>query len=196
MERLYHFVGRFKLLYWVPLGAWLLIMAGFLALWTVLMISLHRRIPLEQKRDAALLQRSLKRSRVAFALNLILMLVGLAIIFLVTFVRRESSKHEVILIPLRVLFGLRAPGDFWHVTVMNIVLYVPFSCGFCFLMGQKLTHSVGATILICFIFSITAEALQYFFGSGLAEVDDVLMNTLGSFLGTIPYMLCHRIKGA
>lgn len=148
---------------------------------------------MEQSWESALIQSSLRRTRSAFVLNLVLMLVGLVIILLVTFVRRESSEHRVILIPLRVLFGLKAPRDFWHVTVMNIVLYVPFSCGLCFVIGKKYALPVGATILICFVLALLAEARQYIFGSGLAELDDVLMNTLGAFLGTLPCLITSKI---
>lgn len=121
------------------------------------------------------------------------MLLGLTIILLVTFVRRKSSENQVILIPMRVLFGLRAPGDFWDVTVMNVVLYVPFACGLCFVLGKKYTHPARLTILICFILSFTAEVLQYILDSGWTEVDDVLMNTLGAFLGTLPYMITSKV---
>ena len=195
MFNLYFIAQRFKLLYRILPEQWMLIMVVFLTLWTLLMISLCRRGPEEQRGNPELLQCSLQRSKVAFAMNLILMLVGLTIILLVTFVRRRSSEHQLILIPLRVLFGLRAPRDYWHVTVMNIVLYVPFSCGLCFVMGKKYMHPVGKTILICFILAFVAEILQFVYGSGTAELDDVLMNTFGAFLGTIPYGLCRRVYG-
>ena len=182
------------MLYRIPPVYWLLIMAGFLALWTLLMALLGRRVPVKQSENTTLKQRSLKPNKAAYALNLILMLVGLTIILLVTFVRRGSTVHQVILIPLRVLFGQKAPGDYWQVTIMNLVLYVPFACGLCFIMGKKRLHPVGETILICSILAFVAEALQYALGSGTAEVDDVLVNTLGALLGTVPYMLCRRIN--
>ena len=194
MLNLYYIAQKFKLLYRIPPEYWLLIMTGFLAFWTLLMGFLCRSVPVEQSRNTALLQSSVSRNKLVFALNLALMLVGLTIILLVTFVRRESSVHKVILIPLRVLFGQKAPGDYWQVTIMNIVLYVPFACGLCFAMGKKRPHPVRGTVLICFISAFVAEALQYILGSGTAEMDDVLVNILGASLGTIPYILCQRIK--
>lgn len=195
MNILYRFAGQFLLLYRISPRYWLMIIAVFLILWTLMMALFCRKVPVGSGGSTALMQYSLRRDRAVHALNLVLMLVGLTIIFLVTFVRRESSKHEVILIPLRVLFGLRAPGDYWHVTVMNIVLYVPFSCGLCFVIGKKHTHPACMTVLICFILAFAAEARQYIFGSGTSEVDDVLMNTLGAFLGTLPYVFsCKMIR--
>ncbi len=192
MFNLYDIAQKFKLLYRIPPEYWMLIMTGFLALWTLLMVLLCRRVPAEQSRNTALLQSSVSRNKLVFALNLALMLVGLTIILLVSFVRRESSVHKVILIPLRVLFGQKAPGDYWQVTIMNLVLYVPFACGLCFVMGKKRPYPVKGTVLICFILAFAAEAIQYVLGSGTAEVDDVLVNILGSLLGTVPYVLCRR----
>ena len=196
MNILLYIAQRFKLLYRIPPECWLLIMTGFLAFWTLLMVLLCRSVPVEQSRNTALLQSSVSRNKLVFALNLALMLVGLTIILMVTFVRRESSVHKVILIPLRVLFGQKAPGDYWQVTIMNIVLYVPFACGLCIVLGKKKPHPVRGTVLICFILAFAVEAFQYVLGSGTAEADDVLVNTFGAFLGTVPYMLCRGINDA
>lgn len=178
------------MLYRIPPEYWLLIMTGFLVGWTLLMVLLGRRGPVRQFENAA----STEQKKAAYALNLILMLIGLTIIFLVTFVRRGSPVHQVVLIPLRVLLGQKAPGDYWQVTIMNLVLYVPFACGLCFVLGKKRARPVGEAVLIGFILAFVAEALQYIFGSGTAEVDDVLVNTLGALLGTVPYMLYRRIN--
>lgn len=196
MEEFYHIAGRFLLLYRIPPKYWLLIMAGFLALWTLLMVSLCRWAPVGQSEKPTFLQRVLSWSRVAYVLNRALMMVGFTIILLVTFVRRGSSEHQVILIPLRVLFGQKAPGDYWQVTIMNIVLYVPFACGLCFVMGKKRPCPIRDAVLICFTLAFAAEAIQYVLGSGTAEVDDVLANNLGAFLGTLPYMLFKIINDA
>ena len=129
-------------------------------------------------------------------LNFFLVLVGLAIIVLVTFVRRGSDEHRVVFYPLRVLYGMKAPGDYWQVMIMNLVLYVPFACGLAFCLqrgrGWLRCHPVFVTVLICLLLAVIAEVLQYITGSGLAEVDDVLMNTLGGVLGGMPCHVCCR----
>lgn len=129
-------------------------------------------------------------------LNILLMMLGMIIVLLVSFIRHGSTDHRVILIPLRVLFGQKAPGDYWHVTVMNIVLYVPFACGLVFCLrsgcGWFRHFPAIATVLICFLFSSAVELSQFLLGSGVAEVDDVLMNTLGGAIGTIPYSIICR----
>lgn len=196
MNNLLYIVGRFKLLYRVPPGTWLLIAAGFLVLWTLLMCLLDWRIPPEQSENPGFLRGARWRGRADLAFNLLLTLVGLLIIALVTFVRRGSVEHRVVLYPFRVLYGMKAPGDYWQVTIMNLVLYVPFACGLTFCLehgrGWLGRHLVLATVVICLLLSLLAETLQYITGSGLAEVDDVLINTLGGVFGTIPYLFFRK----
>lgn len=184
------FASQFKLLYRVSPCAWPFIAVGFLLFWALLMRFLDWRVPQEKSMNPRFLRGARWRGRVAFVLNLILTLLGLAVVALVTFVRRGSVEHRVVLYPFRVLYGMKAPGDYWQVTIMNFVLYVPFACGLCFCLercrGWLRQHPALATVMICLLLSLLAEALQYITGSGLAEVDDVLVNTLGAALGTIP----------
>lgn len=191
MDDIFTIYRQFKVLYRVPPVIWLLIAAGFLALWTLLMRLLDWRVPPEQSRNPGFLRSARRRGRAALVLNLFLVLLGLMIIALVTFVRRGSVEHRVVLYPLRVLYGMKAPGDYWQVMIMNLVLYVPFACGLAFCLGRGhgrlWRHPVFATIIICLLLSVLAEVLQFITGSGLAEVDDVLMNTLGACLSTLPY---------
>lgn len=180
----------FMRLYKLP--PWLLFLYSVIALaiWTVMILFLDYR---RESQEYSIKRFKIKQ-KIKLTLNLILMLLGLTIILLETFVRRKSSENQVILIPMRVLFGLRAPGDYWDVTVMNIVLYVPFACGLCFVMEKKCVHPAGLTILICFILALIAEVLQYIFDSGWTEVDDVLMNTFGGVLGTLPFLATTKLK--
>jgi len=135
-------------------------------------------------------------------LNLLLMLAGLAAIVFVTLVRLRSLSHRMVLIPLRPLWGMKVSKSYWHVTVMNIVLFVPFACGLSCLLGVPSVKTgdgnrrrafvrkpARVTILTCLVISVLAEAAQYLFGMGLCEADDVLMNTLGGAIGTIPFCL-------
>lgn len=196
MDNLLYIARQFRMLYRVPPGIWLLIAACFLGLWTLLMHLLDWRIPAEQRENPVFLRSACCRGRASFVLNMLLMLVGLLIIALVTFVRRGSVEHRIVLFPFRVLYGMKAPSDYWQVTIMNLVLYVPFACGLVFCLGRcsgwLRRHPVLATVLICLLLSLLAEVLQYINGSGLAEVDDALVNTLGGALGTIPYLFFRK----
>lgn len=62
----------------------------------------------------------------------------------------------------------------------NIIMFIPF--GFLGWIFPKLNDL--KTLLITFVSSIVIiEALQYFSRLGIFEVDDVLLNTFGVFLG-------------
>lgn len=193
MADIFTIYRQFKVLYRVPPGIWLLIITGFLALWTRLMCLLDWRVPPEQSMNPDFLRSARRRGKIARVLNLFLMLLGLMIIALVTFLRRGSVEHRVVFYPLRVLYGMKAPVDYWQVMIMNLVLYVPFACGlaFCVERGRGWIHCypVSVTVLICLLLAVIAEVLQYITGSGLAEVDDVLMNTLGGVLGGMPCLI-------
>ena len=155
MNSIYSLTGKFLLLYRVSPSTWLLITAAFLLLWTFLMCLLDWHIPAEQRMNPMFQRSAHRRRRAAFVLNLLLMLVGLAIVALVTFVRRGSVEQRFVLYPFRVLYGMKAPGDYWQVTIMNLVLYVPFACGLTFCFGRSRggfgRRSVLATVLICFL---------------------------------------------
>ncbi len=62
----------------------------------------------------------------------------------------------------------------------NIVMFIPF--GFLGWVFPKLNHL--KILLFNFVSAITiAEALQYFTRMGIFELDDIILNSFGVFLG-------------
>lgn len=207
MRELFYIARWFRRFYRITNGQWIVILTVFLLLWTGLLIVLSpagREYSDSENHG----QRDRWKSVFLQILNLLLVLAGLVAIDFVTLVRWSDSSHHMVLIPLRPLFGLNVPKSYWHVTVMNIVLFVPFACGLSCCLGIRsmlradreprripIRHPVAFTILVCFLLSVLAETAQYFFGMGLCEVDDVLMNTLGGAVGTIPFcLMCVLMK--
>jgi len=201
MRELFYIARWFRRFYRITNGQWLVLITVFLLLWTGLLLLMHpagratSEVERHGKRD--------RRNRVLLqVLNLLLMLLGLAAIVFVTLVRRRTPSHHMVLIPLRPLWGMKVLKSYWHVTVMNIALFVPFACGLSCLLGVPSVQTgdgncrrsfvrkpARVTILTCLVISVLAEAAQYLFGMGLCEADDVLMNTLGGAAGTIPFCL-------
>ena len=62
--------------------------------------------------------------------------------------------------------------------VGNVACFVPFGFGL-----PALTPLRRAVVPLCFLGSLLIEALQWAFGTGVPQVEDVLLNTLGSALG-------------
>ena len=48
-------------------------------------------------------------------------------------------------------------------------------------------------ILYGFFLSLLIETMQFVFGTGVSELDDVILNTLGVYLGTNSYRISKNI---
>ena len=67
-----------------------------------------------------------------------------------------------------------------------------------FALPEKIKRRVLLTVAAGFLLSVIVEATQFVFQIGKCETDDVLMNTLGVFLGATSYwiylLISKRIK--
>ncbi|WP_144281191.1 VanZ family protein [Chryseobacterium echinoideorum] len=71
-------------------------------------------------------------------------------------------------------------SDIIKIVLGNVVMFIPF--GFLGWIFPKLNHLKNN--LFSFISAITiVEALQYFTRLGIFEIDDIILNTFGVFLG-------------
>ena len=104
---------------------------------------------------------------------------------------RESNEiGNLQLRPLESIHYFLQPGmPFWRIfinIICNIVVFVPF--GFLGMAFPYLKKFLPLTILfVAGIISI--EFTQYYTGRGTADVDDVLLNTLGMLSGFSFYKL-------
>ncbi len=103
-----------------------------------------------------------------------------------TEIKRYISYADTIGLPI-VFFNLLG----------NVLAFVPFG----FLLpamwpkGEK--HHPIAAILVTLSFSVVVEILQFATKSGIADIDDVILNTAGGFLGYILYLVieaAHKKK--
>lgn len=70
----------------------------------------------------------------------------------------------------------------------NVIMFIPF--GFLGWVLPKLKNL--KSLLFAFISAIViVEALQYFTRMGICEIDDVILNTFGVFLG---WLLCRLVE--
>lgn len=70
--------------------------------------------------------------------------------------------------------------------LMNIFLFEPIGLSLPNILPKK-AHPVAATVIIAILSSVLIEAAQYCFCLGRCEIDDVIMNTLGTAIGGIAY---------
>lgn len=78
--------------------------------------------------------------------------------------------------------------DIIMIVAGNVVMFIPFGfLGWIFPQCKELK-----SLLFSFISAITiVEALQYFTRMGIFEVDDIILNTFGVFLG---WMICKYLE--
>jgi len=142
-------------------------------------------------------QRSVKSQCFEY-IGIVLLLIGyFAVILSVTLTGRSAVLAPIgpELIPFYSYYVVLKGGEqeLLRSNFMNIILFHPAGLlGYGILpkcWSQK--RRVFAITAFCALFSIGIEACQYHFALGQAEVDDVIHNTLGAFIGalvcTIPF---------
>ncbi len=78
-----------------------------------------------------------------------------------------------------------------YLFVGNIICFVPF--GILVPLISKRNILFSKTLVLGFILSLAIETAQYILGTGISEVDDLILNTIGVLLGyLIIYKLIYR----
>jgi glycopeptide antibiotics resistance protein len=108
-----------------------------------------------------------------------------------TLLNRTPSKHEY---ELRLFWGLRMWLDGepqgWTVFLQyinNIIFFIPFG----FLLSGNV-KDWKKVVVIGFCSSAFIELTQYVTARGLAEIDDVISNTLGVVIGVLLWVLMKK----
>ena len=178
MNELFTLAKKLSVLNKVPSGRAILYAMLFLVAWTGLMLAMSY-------------YRKNWRGAIP-VLNIALTALGLALVLLFTLVRKPRKVARSVLIPLRPLLGMKTVKSYWHSMLLNILLFIPFSCGLTFCIGRKGRRPAVTAMLLCFLLSLAVEGAQYVFRLGTFEMDDLLMNSLGGVIGTIPQALVAR----
>ena len=96
------------------------------------------------------------------------------LILYITILRRAPGYNENIRLHLK----LWPNAGVWAGNLLNLVLYIPFGW-----TGQRWKPNRKKIVVAAFMLSVCCEVLQYFTGRGMADVNDVLFNTLGAAVG-------------
>ena len=99
---------------------------------------------------------------------------SVVLILCITLLRRAPGYNENIRLHLK----LWPNADVWAGNLLNLILYVPFGW-----TSQRWKPDRKGMVIVAFMLSVCCEALQYFTGRGMADVNDVLFNTLGAAAG-------------
>ncbi len=77
----------------------------------------------------------------------------------------------------------------WHVTIVNllgnVVCFMPFGFLLPTISKNKILKNIASVTLLTMVFSMCIETAQLITKVGAFDVDDILLNTIGGFLGYI-----------
>ncbi len=81
----------------------------------------------------------------------------------------------------------------WLNLAGNVVAFVPF--GLFFPMLRNKHTGIINTVILTFVFSSMIEIIQLYTKIGVFDVDDIILNTLGGFVGYLIYITGRAIHG-
>ena len=78
-------------------------------------------------------------------------------------------------------------GRFLYLFGGNIAAFIPFGAYLGY-RGKKIV----SIIIFGFLLSFFIESMQYVWGVGISEIDDLILNTLGAFLGAVAVRVLEK----
>ena len=118
-----------------------------------------------------------------FNLGFLLLYTSFLLFFLVIG-REKRTTRDFDLIPFHSYIVLFSDYSLRHVLelVMNIAMFIPFGY-YLVKLNKVMRFRTFQVVLIGVFISMIFETMQYVFNRGLLEVDDIVNNSLGFFLG-------------
>ena len=128
--------------------------------------------------------------------NFFLFCSATIVILYATLLIRTPGDYEVILTPFSTFTAARQQPELYREMLMNVFLFFPLGLTLSNALPQKWHRwlRIALTTLIGCILSAGIEYAQYRYALGMAEVDDVICNTLGTFIGSTSLLIAHAIE--
>lgn len=133
-----------------------------------------------------------KKSWVTYAL----LSMSLAAIIYITILCRAENGTDVILTPFNFIRTAKMQPEAIRSAMMNVFLFFPLGLTLSNALPRKWHRwlRIILTTLIGCALSAGIEYTQYRYALGMAEVDDVICNTLGTFVGSTSLLVAHAIE--
>ena len=163
-------------IYAIPLHMVIFLMLALLIVWA--MLSLH--------------QNQRKRS----IINAVLCSITALTILYATILTRTPGDYKPILTPFATFTAALQQPELYREMLMNIFLFFPLGLTLSNALPRK-WHRWLRFILTTFVscaLSAGIEYAQYRYALGMAEVDDVICNTLGAFIGSTSLLIAPAIE--
>ena len=129
-------------------------------------------------------------------INFSLFLGSLTFILFATILTRTPGDYEAILTPFASLTAARIQPELYREMLMNVFLFFPLGLTLSNALPRKWHRwlRIILTTLVGCALSAGIEYAQYRYVLGMAEVDDVICNTLGAFIGSTSLLIAHAIE--
>ncbi len=129
-------------------------------------------------------------------INIVIACLSMATIFYVTLLTRTPGSYGLILTPFAAIAAAQQQPELYREMLMNVFLFFPLGLTLSNALPQKWHRwlKIDLTALISCILSAGIEYTQYRYALGMAEVDDVICNTLGAFVGSTSLLIAHAIE--
>lgn len=128
--------------------------------------------------------------------NVLLLIPVVILILDTTLLSRSPGDCVVVLAPFAALAAARQQPELYREMLMNVFLFFPLGLTLSNALPQRWHRwrRIALTVLIGCALSAGIEYAQYRFALGMAETDDVICNTLGTFVGAASLLLAHALE--
>lgn len=129
-------------------------------------------------------------------INIALSAVSLVVIAYITLFCRTEGSANIDLTPFQFIHTAKEQPEAYRSALMNVFLFFPLGLTLSNALPQKWHHwgRIALTTLVGGILSAGIEYAQYRYALGMAEVDDVICNTLGAFIGSTSLLIARAIE--
>ncbi|MBR3584855.1 MAG: VanZ family protein [Oscillospiraceae bacterium] len=122
-------------------------------------------------------------------------LVCLVEIVYLTVFSRTPGTHTAEWRPFASFAAATQQPELYRAMLMNMFLFFPLGVTLSNALPPKMSmwRRIALTTFLCCVISAGIEFAQCFLFLGVAETDDVICNTLGSFFGACSLLIAHLI---
>ena len=131
----------------------------------------------------------------------IIAVIYIAVLLKITVFRADFLEHKLFsngylqYIPFLNYIHIMGDGRWLYFLYLfggNIAWFMPL--GFLLPILMRSCGTFAKILSSGFLLSLTIEFLQFVFGTGISELDDVILNTLGTMLGFVVYRIYAHNK--
>ncbi len=107
-----------------------------------------------------------------------------------------SDRHisrQLAIIPFQSIMKYYNSGNLWASVlnvIGNVVIFIPFGV---YLMLYTKRNTTNKAVTTVFFTSLMVEVTQFVLDIGIADVDDIILNVIGGFIGIIGYKFLKLI---